>query len=391
MEGINYKDLTEKLIKLGIALTSERHLDKLLEMIVGEARSFTGADGASLYVVENERLYFIISQNETLSKKGGDLFVKDIFRSFSLPIENSSLAGYVANTGLTVNLPDSYNIPPHFPFKVNHDFDMRNNYTTRSMLAVPMMDQCDDIIGVLQLINAKNKDGEFIAFSNEVEQLVLALASYAAVAYKNAMLTDEIKHTHLQTIIRLSTAAEYRDKETSFHIKRMSLYSSCLAETMGFSKDYTEMIEYASPMHDIGKLGVPDSILLKPGPLTAEERQRMERHTIMGANILSNPDSELLKLSQQIALTHHERYDGNGYPQRLKGSQIPIEGKIVALADVFDALSSKRVYKPPIPFNDVIEIIKEHKGTQFDPECVEIFLTAIPRIKKIYQEFREPM
>lgn len=390
-QKLDFKTLNEQLILLGIALTNERELDRLLEMIVYEARLFTKSDAASLYIVEDGHLCFVISQNETLAKRGGDVFVKDFFKSFKLPIENSSLSGYVANTGEIVNLPDAYNIPPQFPFQINRDFDKRNKYRTQSILTVPMKEPGNRVIGVLQLINAMDDKGNVIPFSVEFEPLVLALASYAAVAYRNALLTKKIKNAHYQTIIRLSTAAEYRDLDTSFHIKRMSLYSACIAEAMGFSKEYVEIIEYASPMHDIGKLGVPDSVLLKPGKLTAEERLIMEKHTIMGANILSNPDSELLEISMRIAISHHERHDGLGYPNKLKGEEIPIEGRIVAVADVFDALTSKRVYKPPFTFDEVVAMIKQGNGTQFDPKCVDAFIAALPKIKKIYQDFQEPI
>ncbi len=390
LNKIDFKELTDQLIRLGIALTNERDLDRLLELIVSEARLFTNCDAATLYTVENDHLCFVISQNESLAKKGGEKFVKDSFKSYTLPIENSSLSGYVANTGRIVNIPDAYKIPKKFPFKINRDFDKRNKYRTKSILTVPLSDPDDKIIGVLQLINAMDKGENVIPFSEDVEPLVLALASYAAVAYKNANLTKQIKEAHYQTIIRLSTAAEYRDVDTSFHIKRMSMYSACIAESLGLPKKMVELIEYASPMHDIGKLGVPDSILLKPGPLTPEERKIMEKHTTMGANILSNPDSEILEISLKIALSHHERFDGLGYPNKLTGDKIPLEGRIVALADVFDALASRRVYKPPYSFDEVVEIIKKGNGTQFDPLCVSAFINILPRIERIYQSFQEP-
>lgn len=391
IRGKEIEALNQELINLGIALTSERDLERLLEIIVSEARVFTNSDAASLYTIENGRLCFEISQNETLSKRGGESFMRDRFKSFSLPIDNTSLSGYVANTGEVVNISDAYNIPHDFPFHINRDFDKRNNYRTQSILTVPMKNRDQKIIGVLQIINAMNEAGAVIPFARQVEPIVLALSSYAAVAIENAILNQTIKNAHYQTIIRLSTAAEYRDQDTSFHIKRMSLYSAIIAKFLGFSRERVELLEYASPMHDIGKLGVPDSILLKPGPLTQDERTIMEKHTVMGANILSNPDSEILQISRLIALTHHERYDGNGYPNKTRGEDIPIEGKIVALADVFDALATKRVYKPAIRFTTVIEMIKRESGTHFDPVCVEAFGKAIPEIQKVYDEFQEPV
>ena len=390
MQNINYKELSQDLIKIGIALTNEQDLDSLFEMIVLEARLFTRCDAASLYIVESDKLSFIISQNETLARRGGEKFVRDAFSAYTLPLANSSLAGYVAVTGEIVNIPNADEIPSQFPFKINRDFDKRNNYHTQSILTVPIKDPYDNILGVLQLINAMNEEGAIIPFSKEEEPLVLALASYAGVAYKNVLLMKEIKSAHYHTIIRLSTAVEYRDKDTSLHIKRMSIYSAKIAKALGFPKEKFELIEYASPMHDIGKLGVPDSILLKPGPLTSEERKIMEKHTIMGGEILSDPDCELLEASRTITISHHEKFDGTGYPYNLKADQIPIEGRIVAIADVFDALSTRRVYKPPYNFNEVVDTIVKCNYTQFDPECIAAFIKILPEIKDTYEKFKEP-
>jgi len=197
------------------------------------------------------------------------------------------------------------------------------------------------------------------------------------------LANKKVKKSYLDTIYRLSMAAEYRDNETGAHIRRMSLSSAAVAEEMGLPASEVEFILYASPMHDVGKIGIPDRILLKPGKLDAEEWIIMKSHTTIGAGILSGVDSELLQKAEIIALTHHEKYDGSGYPKGLSGDQIPVEGRITAIADVFDALISKRPYKPPFPIDKSIDIIKGGVGKHFDPQVAEAFFKALEKIIKI--------
>jgi putative two-component system response regulator len=188
----------------------------------------------------------------------------------------------------------------------------------------------------------------------------------------------------LQEIIyRLSLAAEYKDEYTGNHIKRISLYCNLIAKEMKLNKDFIKKITLASPLHDIGKIGIPDNILLKPGKLTPEEFEIMKTHTLIGAKILSNSKQEIIQFAKEIALYHHEKYNGKGYPFNLKGEEIPLSARIVAIADVFDALTSKRPYKEPYPISDTIDIIKKDSKEHFDPEIVNIFLKNIKDIVEI--------
>lgn len=184
---------------------------------------------------------------------------------------------------------------------------------------------------------------------------------------------NELKNAYQDTINRLVLAAEYKDEDTGEHIVRMSRYCALLAEKVGLSKKDVQNILYASPMHDIGKMGIPDNILLKAGKLTDEEFEIIKSHTTIGANILSHAHSDVLKAGCQIALTHHEKWDGSGYPNGLKGEEINIMGRIAGLADVFDALTSSRPYKEPYPIEIALQIIKEGRGKHFDPQLVDIF------------------
>ena len=197
---------------------------------------------------------------------------------------------------------------------------------------------------------------------------------------------QELQEAYLDTIHRLILAAEYKDEDTGDHIVRMSRYAALIAQKLGLPDRDVQNILYAAPMHDVGKIGIPDSILMKPGKLTDEEFDTMKTHTTMGAKILANPRAKLLKIAEQIAISHHEKWNGKGYPQGLSGDEIPLFGRIVGLADVFDALTSKRPYKDPFPVEVAIDIIKKERGQHFDPDVVDVFLENIDEILKIKSE-----
>ncbi len=192
---------------------------------------------------------------------------------------------------------------------------------------------------------------------------------------------EKIKSASLDTIFRLSRAAEYKDEDTGEHIQRMSHYSTAIARKMGLSEEFLENILFAAPMHDIGKIGIPDAILRKPGKLDEADWQVMRTHTTMGASILSGSSAEFMKLAETIAISHHEKWDGKGYPQGIKGTDIPQGGRIVALADVFDALTSERPYKKPMPIEKAFSIIVEGRGTHFDPDMVDAFFAIKDEIE----------
>ncbi len=195
--------------------------------------------------------------------------------------------------------------------------------------------------------------------------------------------TQALKLRERETLFRLARAGEYRDQVTGNHVLRMARYVRLTADSLGLERDQAEILEHAAPMHDIGKIGVPDRVLLKPGRLSEEEWQIMMSHTRIGYEILRDSPSFYLKAGAIIALHHHERFDGSGYPQRLAGDRIPLEARIVAVADVFDALISQRPYKEPWPHERVLEYLQAERGRQFDPECVNAFLANLDRIEAI--------
>ena len=201
--------------------------------------------------------------------------------------------------------------------------------------------------------------------------------------------TKEVTVANAELVKRLRAAAEFKDDETGSHIERMSRSAQLLARAAGLSEAEAELVLQAAPMHDVGKIGIPDRILLKPTPLTPDEWRVMRMHPGIGAGIIGKHDAPILKIARRIALTHHEKWDGTGYPRGLKGEEIPLVGRIVALADVFDALTSERPFKPAWPVENAITYIREQTGKHFDPRLAGLFLELMPEILKIRAEYPE--
>ena len=207
---------------------------------------------------------------------------------------------------------------------------------------------------------------------------------------------SKLQTVSLSTIFRLARAAEYKDEDTGAHLQRMSRYSAAVARELGLDNQLVESILYAAPMHDVGKIGIPDHILLKPAKLTDDEWKIMKRHPYIGAKILESPNNQqkdeeegFIKVAKVIAYSHHEKWDGSGYPRRLKGDNIPIEGRITAIADVFDALTSKRPYKDPFSLEKSFKILKEGSGSHFDPKVVDAFFNRVDEILEIKEKYKD--
>jgi putative two-component system response regulator len=199
----------------------------------------------------------------------------------------------------------------------------------------------------------------------------------------------ELRLSREETIQRLAIAAEFRDNATAQHVQRMSHYCELLARKAGLSPERCDLIRTASPMHDIGKIGTPDHVLLKPGKFTDEEFGVIAQHAEIGYRILSGSDAELLKVAAVIAYTHHERFDGTGYPRGLKGGTIPIEGRIAAIADAFDALTTQRVYKPAFELGHAIDLMRKHRSAHFDPELLDTFIASTDELTRIHDQYAD--
>jgi len=373
-------DILKGLMQVGIHLSSMPDRRKMLDMILHEARSLARAEAGSLYVLRHGRLRFVAAQNDRL----GEGEVSKVFLDHEIPVTGNSLAGFVATTGRVVNIPDADEMGQDWPFRINRDFDHASGYHTQSILGIPLNRPDGSCVGVLQLLNRLDSGGHVAAFPSAEGSGLLSLASMAAVTIHNALLQEDLKTAHLDTIIRLSVVVEHRDNATAQHIRRISRTARLLAEAAGLDRHQVELIECAAPMHDIGKVGIPDRILHKPSALTPEERKSMEQHTLIGADILGHPDNELIAMAHDIALSHHERWDGTGYPQGLAGREIPLSGRIVCLADVFDALLSRRCYKNPYSLETVHDILRAERGKQFDPLVVDAYFRAEQHILEAY-------
>ena len=403
------KQKLNTVMRLGVELTEVKDVDVLLERILLEARQLTNADAGSIYIKETGKLKFSYTQNDTQQKKlppGKKL----IYATFSIPINNQTISGYVANTGEALNIPDAYKLTSGLPYSFSSSYDDLSGYRTQSMLTFPLKTNRGETIGVLQLINAQDSRGRVAPFSKKDEPLILHFANMAAVAIERAQMTRTM-------ILRTIRMAELRDpKETGAHVNRVASYAVAIYEVWAgkYAVPYDvidknrDILRMAAMLHDVGKVAISDAILKKPGRLDDAEREDMKQHTILGARLFSDRYSEFDEAAAIVALNHHEKWDGTGYPGNIsindgtvlpgyengdgtarpkKGEEIPLFGRLVALADVYDALGSRRAYKEPWDEGRVLEELRACSGTYFDPEIVEIFFTCIDTIRSIRERY----
>jgi len=401
----------DKLTHLGIELNQVRDLDILMERVLKDARRFVNADAGSIYIRDDESLLFTYTQNDTLQGRLPEN-EKLIYATFTLPINTESIAGYVATTGSLLNMPDVYRIESTAPYQFGKKFDAESGYTTRSVITVPLKTARGDILGILQIINAQDETGRVIAFTEKDEKLMLHFASIAAVALERAQMTRSI-------LLRMIRMSEMRDpKETGAHVNRVGGYSIELFEQWARKHQLSQKafdsardsLRMAAMLHDVGKIAISDMILKKPSRFSEDEYEIMKQHTFLGARLFLDTQSDFDEAAHEVALTHHERWDGNGYPGYIdvatgnpikgftlpdgkargkKGEEIPVFGRIVALADVYDALSSARVYKKAWSESDVLSTIEKETGAQFDPELVEIFFSRLKVFRSIQERYQD--
>ena len=381
-------DQLRRLFEIDADLNRIQDLDFLLEEVLRGARLTVQADAGSIYLVEGDLLHFRYSQNDSLRRQlapGQPL----VYNIFAMAIDNRSVAGYCALKGELVNIPDAYQMPRRLPYRFNDQYDRLSRYESHSMLALPLKTNTGAVLGVIQLINALDGDGQIRAFTPDDEQLVSHFASSATLALQRAQLTRTM-------ILRMIRMAELRDpKETGPHVNRVAGYASELyrhwatrRNLPGAEIDRTaDAFRMAAMLHDVGKVGIHDAILKKPGKLDPDEYEIMKTHTQIGASLFQDPQSEFDALAAEVSATHHERWDGTGYPRGLAGTEISLWGRITAVADVYDALSSRRVYKEPWDEERVLGEIRAQSGRHFDPEIVEIFLEILPILKQISDRY----
>ncbi|MGC9070526.1 MAG: HD domain-containing phosphohydrolase [Elusimicrobiales bacterium] len=353
------------LVQFGALISKETNLSKLLEIIAWQVKKILSAQRCSIFILDEKN-------EELWSKMAIGISSSEI----RVPL-GKGIVGWVAKTGQSLNIADAYRSD-----KFNPEIDRITRFRTVNVLAVPLKNTSGKIIGVFEVINKINGP-----FDSEDEGILKLISSLAASAIENAQLYEDLYQSQLETIYRLAITAEYRDQhDTAVHLRHISEYSELLAKAIGLDSKLVENIKYASPLHDIGKVAISDSILLKPARLTPEEFEEMKKHTLYGARILSNARSHLLQIACRIAQSHHEKFDGTGYPYKLKGEMIPLEARIVSVADVFDALCSARVYKPAWKLEEAKNYVLSERGKSFDPHVVDAFEEVYPTFLEIQQK-----
>lgn len=355
------------LVEFGTRTSGEIRLDKLLDIIAHQITTMLDVGRCTIYLKD-------IEKNELWSKiaRGAGLEHTEI----RLPLDGNNAISIVARSGEVLNLPNAYEDP-----RFSMDVDMVTDYRTHTLLAVPLKNNSGKVLGVFAVVN--RSDG--LPFDKNDEGLLTLLATLAGSSIEIAKLYQDVHVAQLETIYRLAVTAEYRDQQdTRAHLKNISIISYLLARALGMSTKDSELIKNASPLHDIGKVALADNILLKPGKLTPEEFEIMKSHTIYGGRILEGAHSKVLKIAHKMSLYHHEKWNGSGYPNGLKGEEIPLEARIVTVADVFDALCQFRVYKDAWKTEQAYEYILSQAGHAFDPRIVAAFKKIYPSIRKLY-------
>ncbi len=342
------------LLHLAQNLQTHLEVDKLLQATMEEVAKILFADRCTVFLLDEEKgeLWSVVAMG--IEKGKGIRFPAD-----------KGIAGHVATTGEILNIPDAYQ-----DNRFNPEIDRKTGYLTRNMLTMPLKNKNGEIIGVFQVLN--KSDGPFTV---KDEELLTAISQIAATTIENSLLYEEQVESLNSFVETLSAALDTRDYITAGHSRRVTLYTLAICDEMALKEGCCEQVRYAGLLHDIGKLGVPESVLFKAGKLTDEEYQIIKKHPAVTRQILSSIHfPRKLKHVTEIASTHHEKVNGKGYPDGLKFEEIPLGGRMLALADVFDALTSRRQYRDRESLEKVWGIIEKERGESFDPEIMDIFL-----------------
>ncbi|MCP4633971.1 MAG: HD domain-containing protein [candidate division Zixibacteria bacterium] len=346
----NINDRLKLVLEVGRALNSEIEIDSLLELIATKTTMFLNAERCSIYVVD-------IDKNM--------LWTKTAIGEEKIEISiDTGIAGAVVKSGEIINVADAYEDE-----RFNRQIDKITGYITKSMLSGPMHNISGETIGVFQVLNSKSG-----VFTDEDEELLKALSGFAGNALENALLYEELKETFHSVLEVMAATIDAKHPYTAGHTARVAQYSCGIANEMGLDASDVEIIRVAAYLHDYGKIGIRDSVLSKPGKLDDKEYSEMKSHARKTTEILSK-----MRLSRQyrdiplIAGSHHERYDGKGYPSMMSNGEIPLGARILSVADVFDAITSDRDYRKATPYKEALEMMREEIGKAFDPEVFKAF------------------
>ncbi|TVY06708.1 HD domain-containing protein [Paenibacillus cremeus] len=355
-------------------IANERRLDHLLMLMADMGREMIVSDRCTVWLLDRHKqeLYSTVAHGVP---------------PLRLPM-SAGLVGHAVTTGQPIFIDDAY---------TNEEFkdvlqkgavqmDQQTGYRTKALMVVPFRNNEGEIMGAYQAINKLTKGEQFTP--KDLDHLTLA-ASYAGKSLESALLSNEIEETQKEIIFTMGEIGESRSKETGNHVKRVAEYSYLLALGLGMSEEEADLLKVASPMHDIGKVAIPDAVLKKPGKLTDDEFDVMKSHTLIGYNLLKSSKRQILKTAAIVAHQHHEKWNGRGYPCGLQGEEIHIFGRITAIADVFDALGSDRVYKKAWELDRILNLFKEERGHHFDPQVVDVFMEQLPKILKVRDQYSD--
>jgi HD-GYP domain-containing protein (c-di-GMP phosphodiesterase class II) len=368
------EELLGVILEYAAKIANERSLDNVLMLMADMGKQIVISDRCTVWLLDDQR-------GELWSK------VAHGVKELRIPL-GAGLAGHSVRTGEPIFIDDAYANEQFHDVLASGALrtDKQTGYRTKALLVIPFRNNEGEVIGCYQAVN-KMTDSEVFS-ERDLRNLSLA-ASYSGKSIESAMLAQEIEETQREIIFTMGEIGESRSKETGNHVKRVAEYSYILALGMGIPTAEAEILKMASPMHDIGKVAIPDSVLKKPGKLTDEEFDIMKTHTEIGYNLLKNSKRRILKTAAVVAEQHHEKWNGKGYPRGLKGEEIHIHGRITAIADVFDALASDRVYKKAWELDRILNLFKEERGQHFDPDVVDTFFEHLPAILKVRDEYAD--
>ncbi|WP_231506204.1 HD domain-containing phosphohydrolase [Paenibacillus sp. UNC451MF] len=357
-------------------ITNERRLDYLLLLMADMGREMILADRCTVWLLDKQK-------NELYSK------VAHGVPPLRMPA-SAGLVGHSIAAGSPIFINDAYENVEYKEVLLSGAIamDKQTGYRTKSLMVIPFHNNEGEIMGAFQAVNKLTADEAFS--EKDVEYLSLA-ASYAGKSLESALLSHEIEETQKEIIYMMGEIGESRSKETGNHVKRVAEYSYIIALGLGMSQEEAELLKIASPMHDIGKVAIPDELLKKPGKLTVEEFNVMKTHAEIGYGLLKNSSRRILRTAAIVAHQHHEKWNGTGYPLGLKGEEIHIYGRITAIADVFDALGTQRVYKEAWELDRILTLFHEERGQHFDPRVVDTFMEHLPRLLEVREAYSDSM
>ncbi len=406
--GVWVVDLVGQFLEF-IEQSPNQSLQAVSDRVLRKCRELTRAEAGSVFMLRGQgrsrHLEAVCAQNDVIRTKTA---------AFTVPLNTTSIVGYVAATGNTVLIDDAYSIPVDEPYRFNPGFDQRTGYRTRSIMAFALKGMQDKPVGVVQLINRRPEGaGEPLTFLPDHETMIAPVNHLVGRALERAATMERLKERNREltrerrrvaesqveterafmvSVNLLAKAAEVHDEDTGNHILRVNEYSHALAQWAGCTRAFCKEIRFSAALHDVGKMSVDQAVLHKQGRLDERELAEMQRHPVYGYEILMASDR--LKMAADIALCHHEQWAGTGYPRGLKGEEIPLAARIVSIADCYDALRSKRPYKPSFSHDKAVSILlngddRIDPARHFDPRLMALFAERHAEFDRIWNELRD--